>query len=202
MAYWDAHAISIVGPPKDIARFVDDFGIVAVTGDILEEWEGRPAINLGPGLHVITKCEVGGCSVQIEFESVGFSRPNDFYRSLMTAYPTDDGGHGHRIGAPRDQAHHQATTPPTNSCPDSDRYRMGSFSNWLAERHPGNCSPAPNGILMAIKMAGAEGITRRELGSLFDLDGELLTKLLLAFVGVGMVAASRENGQMVFRAVW
>jgi hypothetical protein len=52
---------------------------------------------------------------------------------------------------------------------------------------------------MAIKMAGAEGITRRELGGLFDMDGELLNRLLAAFVGIGQIVASQEDGTLVFR---
>ena len=79
---------------------------------------------------------------------------------------------------------------------------METFTRWLAENHPPKCGAAPSGILMAIKMAGPDGISRRELGNLFDLQPQLLTKLLVAFVGVGMVGVARENGEMVFRSVW
>jgi hypothetical protein len=77
---------------------------------------------------------------------------------------------------------------------------MGSFVNWLAERHPPKCSPAPHGVLMALKMAGPEGISRRELGNLFDLEGQLMNRLLAAYASVGLLTASEENGETLFRS--
>lgn len=79
---------------------------------------------------------------------------------------------------------------------------MGHFADWIAEHHPAKCVGAPYGILQAIQMAGADGISRRELGNLFDLNGQLMNRLLLAYASVGQITATRENGKMVFRAVW
>jgi hypothetical protein len=76
---------------------------------------------------------------------------------------------------------------------------MGHFAIWITEHHPPQCLPPPHGILQAIQMAGAAGISRRELSDLFDLDPELLTRLLAAYQSVGWITASRENGQTVYR---
>jgi hypothetical protein len=93
MANWDMHHISVAGPPKAIRRFVKDFGIIGgaidmASGEILDGRGGKPAIRLGPGRHVIEKCVVGPCSVEIEFESVGFVWPDAFYSYLVRKYPT------------------------------------------------------------------------------------------------------------------
>ena len=79
---------------------------------------------------------------------------------------------------------------------------MDRFLDWIAENHPPKCQPVPSGILQAVQRSGPGGITRKELGSLFDLDGKLLTRRLLAYAGVGQITVARENGTMVFRAVW
>jgi hypothetical protein len=79
---------------------------------------------------------------------------------------------------------------------------MESFSRWLAENHPVKCGAAPNGILVAIQRAGPGGITRKELGNLFDMDGRLMNRLLTAYASSGQIAVSREDGKIVFRAVW
>ncbi len=73
MANWDVHRISVVGPPKDIARFVKNWGIVSGaidlwSGKVLDGWEHRPWMNLGPGRHIVEKCVAGLCCVEIDFE--------------------------------------------------------------------------------------------------------------------------------------
>ena len=93
MANWDVHRISVVGPPKEIARFVSDNGIVdgaidMATGDVVDGWKQRPWMNLGPGRHIIEKCVAGPCCVEIDFESVNFIWPEGMYRSLVREYPT------------------------------------------------------------------------------------------------------------------
>jgi hypothetical protein len=77
---------------------------------------------------------------------------------------------------------------------------MESFSRWLAENHPLKCGAAPNGILLAIQQAGPEGISRKELGDLFDMDGQLLNRLLAAYASVGQIVVSQRAGEMVYAA--
>ena len=93
MSNWDMHRISVVGPPKEIARFVEDWGIVSgaidmATGELVDGWEQKPWMNLGPGRHIIEKCVAGACHVAIDFESVGFLWPDVMYRELARKYPT------------------------------------------------------------------------------------------------------------------
>jgi hypothetical protein len=93
MSNWDVHKISVVGPPKEIARFVKDRKIVSgaidmVTGKVLDGWKEKPWMNLGGGRHIIEKCVAGPCHVEIEFESVGFLWPDVMYRNLAREYPT------------------------------------------------------------------------------------------------------------------
>ena len=78
---------------------------------------------------------------------------------------------------------------------------MGTFADWITEHHPASCGAAPYGVIQAIQQAGPTGISRKELGDLFDLDGQLMNKLLAAYASVGQITASRENGQTVFRSV-
>ena len=60
----------------------------------------------------------------------------------------------------------------------------------------------PTAFLRAIQMAGAGGISRRELGDLFDLDAQLLNQLLVAYASLGFVTVTRTNGIAVLRATW
>jgi hypothetical protein len=93
MANWDNHRLSAVGPPKEMARFVNDFEIVSGaidmgTGEVLEGWGRKPWMKLGPGRHIIEKCIIGLCCVEIDFESANFVWPEGMYRALAREYPT------------------------------------------------------------------------------------------------------------------
>ena len=54
---------------------------------MLDGWDQAPQINLGAGRHIIEKCVVGPCHVDIEFESVRFIWPDAMYRGLARNYP-------------------------------------------------------------------------------------------------------------------
>jgi len=93
MANWDNHRLSAVGAPKEMARFVKDFEIVSGaidmgTGEVLDGWGQKPWMKLGPGRHIIEKCVVGLCCVEIDFESANFVWPEGMYRALIREYPT------------------------------------------------------------------------------------------------------------------
>ena len=77
---------------------------------------------------------------------------------------------------------------------------MGSFHSWFigrAGRPP--IIPPPHSVVPILTRAGPQGMTRRELRDVIDLDGRLLDQLLAALASMGLIAAAREGDQMVYR---
>jgi hypothetical protein len=78
-----------------------------------------------------------------------------------------------------------------------------TFADWIAARESTHRPEISQSycLLPTISATGRRGITRRELGKRFDLEPGILDQLLAALVGVGLVTAVRQGGQIVFRAV-
>lgn len=62
--------------------------------------------------------------------------------------------------------------------------------------------PAADKVVPLIAQAGHAGITRGEIGKAVgdDLDRDALDNLLAGLVEFGLLAVTRENGLLVFRA--
>ena len=76
------------------------------------------------------------------------------------------------------------------------------FHTWLVERerhHP--VVAAPYNVLPVIVRSGVQGITRRELGEVIDLEPHVLNGLLASLAGIGLIAMAVEDGQTVLRSV-
>lgn len=59
--------------------------------------------------------------------------------------------------------------------------------------------PSHQKLMMALARAGTRGLTRVELGSLLDLDGQVLEDLLAALVRAAEISVSqRTDGQRVY----
>ena len=72
---------------------------------------------------------------------------------------------------------------------------MGIYSDWLVERHHRTAlTTTPNGLVPMIAKAGPSGLTRKELRQMYGLPGNLLDRLLMAFVGIGQLTASDTEG--------
>lgn len=50
--------------------------------------------------------------------------------------------------------------------------------------------------------ASRQGITRKELGERLTLESHRLDSLRAAFVAVGLLSVSQENGEWVYRTAW
>ncbi len=61
--------------------------------------------------------------------------------------------------------------------------------------------PSHQMLVMALARAGTRGLSRAELGSLVDLDGQVLEDLLAALVRAAEISVSQTNGQRVYRLV-
>lgn len=71
-----------------------------------------------------------------------------------------------------------------------------SFSHWLRHRH---LRPEADNILPVLMAVGGEGISRKALGSVIDLDPPTLDGLLSTMAGMGMLTVSVEGGVPVYR---
>lgn len=72
-----------------------------------------------------------------------------------------------------------------------------SFSHWLRQRHQ---RPEAENILPLLMAAGAEGISRKALGSVIDLEPSTLDGLLATMAGMGLLAVNIEDGCPVYRS--
>ena len=80
---------------------------------------------------------------------------------------------------------------------------METFTEWFAERR--QIMPylsAPHGVAPAVAKASGQGLGRKELGQRFAFDPRLLDPLLAAYVAVGLLTVSQENGERVYRTAW
>ncbi len=71
-----------------------------------------------------------------------------------------------------------------------------AFSHWLHQRHLRHDGDNIQPLVMA---AGAEGISRKALGSVIGLEPSTLDGLLAAMVDMGMLAVNIEKGIAVYR---
>jgi hypothetical protein len=76
---------------------------------------------------------------------------------------------------------------------------MTSFSTWLLERKTRTGLGAAE-LVTLIARAGRDGISRRELAQMFTLPPRLLTQLLAAHCDVGLLQASSEGDETIYRA--
>jgi hypothetical protein len=79
-----------------------------------------------------------------------------------------------------------------------------SFQSWLhqRERESREHVPAADLIVPLIAQAGRAGMARAEIGKAVgdDLANDALDDLLAGLVEAGLLAVTRENGLLVFRA--
>ena len=73
-----------------------------------------------------------------------------------------------------------------------------SFTSWLARR---DHVPTADKIIPIITQAGSTGMTRGAIGSVLDLDRDVLDQLLAGLVGAGLLVVTLENGVRVYRGV-
>jgi hypothetical protein len=78
------------------------------------------------------------------------------------------------------------------------------FHSWLQHRerqHHGHV-PTADLVVPLVAQAGRRGLTRGEIGKAVsdDLDRDALDDLLAGLVEFGLLAVTRENGLLVFRA--
>ena len=87
MANWETHVITVVGPPKDIERFVKQYAIQSGESASLESNDcEQPSVDFGPDRYHATRCHVNCCDLEIEFEAVAFTWPATFYRTLRVEF--------------------------------------------------------------------------------------------------------------------
>ena len=77
----------------------------------------------------------------------------------------------------------------------SPTYGMGNFANFV-ERRTG---PGAAELTSIIARAGETGISRKQLGDIFTLPSRLLNQLLVAHCGMGLLRASREGEETIYR---
>jgi hypothetical protein len=79
-----------------------------------------------------------------------------------------------------------------------------SFQSWLhqRDRERREYVPVADLIVPLMAQAGQRGMTRGEIGKAVgdDLDRDALDDLLAGLVEFGLLAVTRENGLLVFRA--
>lgn len=73
-----------------------------------------------------------------------------------------------------------------------------TFSHWLRQRHLRHDS---DNILPLVAAAGSQGISRKALGSVIDLDPNTLDGLLATMTALGMLSINIVDGVPVYRAV-
>jgi hypothetical protein len=75
------------------------------------------------------------------------------------------------------------------------------FPDWAARRdwQTLNALPAHQRLMLLLSMAGQQGMSRGNIGSLVDLPAEELNDLLVALVKGGELALMDRNGKRVYR---
>ena len=73
---------------------------------------------------------------------------------------------------------------------------MGTFWEFIHKDSP---LPQADRVLVLIKQAGPQGITRGSIGANIKLEKETLDQLLNALIGFGQIVASREGGLVTYR---
>ena len=73
-----------------------------------------------------------------------------------------------------------------------------SFNSWF--KHRDHTTPQADQIVPMIAQAGARGNDRGQIGSVIDLDRDVLDDLLNGLVRFGLLTVRLEDGVRVFRA--
>lgn len=86
---------------------------------------------------------------------------------------------------------------PRRTAGEPPKYIMKySFSHWLRRRH---LRPEADNILPLLMAAGGEGISRKALGSVIDVEPSTLDGLLATMAGMGLLTVNIEDGVPVYR---
>lgn len=72
-----------------------------------------------------------------------------------------------------------------------------AFPHWLRQRHLRHDG---DNILPLVAAAGVDGISRKALSSVIQLEPQTLDGLLAAMVDMGMLTVNIENGVLVYRS--
>lgn len=72
-----------------------------------------------------------------------------------------------------------------------------SFKSWERRR---NISPKADRIYPIVKVAGAYGMNRRQIGNAVDLDRDVLDQLLMGMVSAGILTMTNTVNGPVYRS--